>query len=306
MTFCSKVKAEICRDVPSSRCCCIAMSYGLLLYASTFTAREIRVISASDDLAVFLPRLFRRAFGFAFDTVTEKKTPTSRRSFIIRDPVKIGAVLEQFGYDAERLLALHVNLGVLEEDCCRVSFLKGAFLAGGSVTDPAKRYHLEFATDHASVSREVCSLMREMGLEPRESVRKNTQLLYFKQSEVIEDLLTMLGAGISSMEMMNAKIDKVMTNTVNRKVNCDAANVRKAVDAAQEQLRAIRYIERVSELSLLSEKERETARLRLAYPSETIAELARLHDPPVTKSCVNHRLRAIVAAARQLREQNEG
>ena len=305
MTFCSKVKAEICRDVPSSRCCCVAMAYGLLLYSSTFTAREIRIISASDDLAVFLPRLFRKAFGFSFDTVTEKKTPSSRRSFIIRDPEKIGTVLEQFGYDAGRLLALHVNLGVLEEDCCRVSFLKGAFLAGGSVTDPARRYHLEFATDHASVSREVCSLMREMGLDPRESVRKNTQLLYFKQSEVIEDLLTMLGAGISSMEMMNAKIDKVMTNTVNRKVNCDAANVRKAVDAAQEQLRAIRYIERVSELSLLSEKERETARLRLAYPSETIAELARLHDSPVSKSCVNHRLRAIVSAARQLREQNE-
>ena len=276
------------------------MCYGMLLYASVFSPREIRIISSSDELYSFIPRLFRRTFGFGFDSITEKRSENSRRSYVIRDPEKLTAVCERFGYDPARTPVLHVNLGVLEEDHCRVSFLKGAFLTGGSVTSPEKGYHLEFATDHASVSREVHALLGELGFEAREASRKNIHLLYFKQSGVIEDILTLLGAGVSSMDLMSAKIEKGMMNTVNRKVNCDAANVKKSVDAAQAQLRAIRLIQERSELTLLPEKERETARLRLEHPSETTAELARLHDPPVSKSCVNHRLRNILAAAAEL------
>ncbi len=303
MTFSSKVKAELCREFPSSRCCCTAMCYGMLLYGSVFTSREIRIISASDELHSFMPRLFRRTFGFGFDSISEKKTENSRRSYLIRDTDKLSAICERFGYDPSRMPVLHVNLSVLEEDHCRISFLKGAFLTGGSVTDPDKGYHLEFATDHASVSRETHALLGELGFDAREASRKSTHLLYFKQSGVIEDLLTFLGAAVSSMELMSAKIEKDMTNSVNRLVNCDAANVRKAVDAAQAQLHAIRLIQERSALTILPEKERETACLRLEHPSETTAELARLHDPPVSKSCVNHRLRNILAAAAELEEQ---
>ena len=303
VTFSAKVKAEICRDLPSSRCCCTAMCYGMLLYGSVFTPREIRIISASDELFSFMPRLFRRTFGFGFDSISEKRTENARRSYVIRDPGKLSAICERFGYDPERMPVLHVNLGVLEEDHCRISFLKGAFLTGGSVTAPERGYHLEFATDHASVSRETHALLGELGFDAREASRKNINLLYFKQSAVIEDLLTLLGAGVSSMDLMSAKIEKGMMNTVNRKVNCDAANVKKSVDAAQAQLRAIRLIQEKSELTALPEKERETARLRLEHPSETTAELARLHDPPVSKSCVNHRLRNIMAAAAALEEK---
>lgn len=279
------------------------MCYGMLLYGSVFTSREIRIISASDELYSFMPRLFRRTFGFGFDSISEKKTQNSRRSYVIRDPEKLSAICERFGYDPERMPVLHVNLGVLEEDHCRVSFLRGAFLTGGSVTDPERGYHLELATDHASVVRETNALLGELGFYAREAARKNTHLLYFKQSSVIEDLLTLLGAAVSSMDLMSAKIEKGMTNTVNRKVNCDAANVRKAVDAAQSQLHAIRLIMERSELTVLPENERATARLRLEHPSETTSELAKLHDPPVSKSCVNHRLRNILAVAAELENQ---
>ena len=281
------------------------MCYGMLLYGSVFTSREIRIISASDELFAFMPRLFRRTFGFGFDSISEKRSEKARRSFVIRDAEKLSAICERFGYDPDHMPVLHVNLGVLEEDHCRISFLKGAFITGGSVTTPEKGYHLEFATDHASVSRETHALLGELGFDARETTRKNINLLYFKQSDVIEDLLTLLGAGVSSMDLMSAKIEKVMMNTVNRKVNCDAANVKKAVDAAQAQLRAIRLIQERSELTLLPETERETARLRLEHPSETIADLARLHDPPVSKSCVSHRLRNILRTAEELEKQEK-
>ena len=303
MTFSSRVKAEICRDAPSSRCCCTAMCYGMLLYGSMFTSREIRIISASDELFSFMPRLFRRTFGFGFDSISEKKTPNSRRTYLIRDPEKLSAICDRFGYDPARMPVLHVNLSVLEEDHCRISFLKGAFLTGGSVTDPLRGYHLEFATDHSSVSRETHALLGELGFDAKEAARKGVNVLYFKHSSVIEDILTLLGAGVSSMDLTNATIEKDVVNNVNRKVNCDAANVRKAVNAAQAQLRAIRFILERSELTLLSENERETARLRLEHPSETSADLAKLHDPPVSKSCVNHRLRNILAAATELEKK---
>ena len=305
MSFSSKVKSEICREFPAARCCCTAMCYGMLLYGSVFTSREIRIISANDELYGFMPRLFRRTFGFGFDSISDKRSENARRSYVIRDAEKLSAICERFGYDPERMPVLHVNLGVLEEDHCRISFLKGAFLTGGSVTAPEKGYHLEFATAHASVSRETHALLGELGFEARQTARNNVNVLYFKQSEIIEDLLTLLGAGVSSMDLMSAKIEKVMMNSVNRKVNCDAANVRKAVDAAQAQLRAIRIIQERSELTLLPETERETARLRLEHPSETSAELARLHDPPVSKSCVNHRLRNILRAAEELEKREE-
>lgn len=137
-------------------------------------------------------------------------------------------------------LANHVNFAVLEEPCCRAAFLRGAFLAGGSVTDPRKAYHLELSTSHYNVSREVPALMREAGFQPKEATRKANYIAYFKQSERIEDFLTAIGAPLAAMEIMNAKLEKNLRGSVNRRVNCDAANLDKAVEAAQVQLEAIR------------------------------------------------------------------
>ncbi|MFQ9411399.1 MAG: DNA-binding protein WhiA [Evtepia gabavorous] len=128
--------------------------------------------------------------------------------------------------------AHHINFGMLEETHCRLSFLRGAFLAGGSVTDPQKGYHLELATTHLRVSRELDTLLLELGYAPKETTRKANYITYFKQSEAIEDLLTAIGAPVSAMELMNAKAEKLLRNGVNRRVNCEAANVDKTVDAA--------------------------------------------------------------------------
>lgn len=192
-----------------------------------------------------------------------------------------------------------MNFAVLEESCCRTSFLRGAFLAGGSVTDPRKGYHLELATTHQSVSRELEALMREMELEPKAAQRKGNSVIYFKQSDRIEDFLTSIGAPVSAMEVMNAKLEKDIRGSVNRRVNCDAANLDKAVEAAMVQLEAIRRLEERGRLALLPDKLKETAALRLAHPEDTLSQLAERCDPPITKSALNHRLRKLVELGRE-------
>ena len=183
---------------------------------------------------------------------------------------------------------------MLEEEHCRLAFFRGAFLAGGSVTDPAKRYHLELSTPHLSVSRELRALLLECGFTPKETTRKANSITYFKQSEAIEDFLTKIGAPCAAMDIMSAKVEKSMNNTINRKVNCDTANADKVVAAAQEQIDAIRRIERDYGLDVLPEKLQSAALLRIANPEASLADLATLSYPPVTKSCLNYRLKKLM------------
>ena len=172
----------------------------------------------------------------------------------ITDRAAVETVFAAFGADLSRTVAHHINLAVLENDCCKASFLRGAFLAGGSVTDPSKNYHLELITAHASVSRETAALLTELGFAARSIDRGANTVLYFKKSEAIEDFLTKIGAPCAAMDIMSAKVEKSMNNTINRKVNCDTANADKVVAAAQEQIDAIRRIERDYGLDVLPEK----------------------------------------------------
>lgn len=292
MSFSYGTKAELCRDPISRKCCAVAESYGLLLYCNTFTQKEIRIITESRELAQRLPKLFRRAFNLTFDTIPGESEKAGKQIFVISSPDKLRAIFAAFGFSEGGMLAHHLNLSVLEDDCCRPSFLRGAFLAGGSVTDPAKRYHLELVTDHYNVSRETYSLLLEMGFEPKEARRKGNFVVYFKQSAAIEDFLTTIGAPLSAMELMSQKIEKDMRNAVNRKVNCDTANVSKTVDAAILQIEAIEKLSRKTGLDSLPDKLRATAEMRLNNPEMSLAELA--EASMLTKSCLNHRLRKLV------------
>ena len=291
MSFSSETKDELCR-VPLSRpCCALAEAYGVLLYCHTFDRREIRIITAGDSFAQRLPKLMKRAFSLGFD-VLPPEGAAGKRTFLITDPDKIYTILSAYGQESS--LSPHVNFGVLENDCCRSSFLRGAFLAGGSVTDPDKRYHLEFFTGHNAVSREVYALMLEMGLSPRDSSRSGGAVTYFKQSEAIEDVLTTMGAPLAAMGVMQSKMQKDMRNAVNRRVNCDSANADRIVAASREQLEVIQKLEREYGLFNLPEQLQETAMLRIANPEASLSDLARLADPPVSKSAMNHRMKKLL------------
>ena len=297
MSFSGEVKQELCR-VPLDRpCCARAEAYGVLLCCNTFTPGEVRVVTESGSFAGRLPGLMERAFGVAFDRLPAPEE--QKRIFQISDPAKLHRIVEALGYDPRQSPVLHINFGLLEEDCCRSAFLRGAFLAGGSVTEPSKRYHLELVTGHAQASRELMALLADMERRPRITARAGGQVIYFKSSDQIEDLLTLMGAPVSAMALMNARAEKELRNGVNRRVNCESANLDKAVDAAQEQLMAIRRLYDLGRVEGLPAQLKETIVLRETFPELTLSELAEEFDPPITKSCLNHRLRKLVALSRQ-------
>ena len=293
MSFSSDAKAELCRDFINKKCCALAEASGVLLFCSGISSEQIKLVTESEAFAARLPQLFHKAFRLDFDEVQEG----GKFSFWINDPEKIAKIFEAIGYSPAESITLHVNYGLLEKDCCRLAFLRGAFLSGGSVTDPAKRYHLELTTNHHKVSRETEHLLSEQGFAPKATLRNGSSILYFKQSEAIEDVLAWLGAPVAAMGVMEAKIEKEMKNKINRIVNCDNANTSKVVEAAQAQIAAIRALRERGVYEGLPEKLKQTAELREANPDANLMELAELFDPPLTKSALNHRLRKLCELA---------
>ena len=301
MSFSSNVKAELCKDSLSKKSCAVAEGYGVLLYCNTFSSTEIRIITESRDFAARLPRLFKKAFVITFDQEPAAQDRGTLQ-FAISSEDKIAKIFETLQMDLKASLTLHVNFGMLEEEAECMAYLRGAFLAGGSVTDPAKRYHLEMTTSHYKVSRETCALLIECGFSPKELSRGGNNILYFKQSDYIEDFLTAIGAQVSAMGVMEAKVEKDLRNGVNRRVNCETANLTKVVDASMGQMAAIRALEEAGELDKLPGKLRETALLRRENPEATLQELAAMLNPPITKSAINHRMRKLLELARALEE----
>ena len=299
MSFSFDTKTELCRLAQAERHCAVAECYGVLLYCNTFSAKEIRIVTGNGMFGQRLAEQFMHAFSINFDILPEK-ADTGKQAYIINDKNKLREIFETFGYSLESMLAHHVNLGVLEDECCRRSFVRGVFLAGGAVTNPAKSYHLELVTAHYNVSRQTYSVLLEMGFSPKEISRGGNYIIYFKQSSAIEDFLTSVGAPLAAMELMSAKIEKDVRNSVNRKVNCDTANVTKTVDAAASQIKAIEKIAEAGLMDTLSDKLKQTALLRLQNPELSIKELAEISIPPVTKSCLNHRLRKLMEFAEQI------
>lgn len=299
VSFSGSAKAEICRSVPQKRCCAIAEAFGVLLYCNSFSRDGIRIITECGEFAQLLPKLFKKAFSIAFDSIPTEGT-SGKYIFQIRDPQKISQIMHAYGFDPMSTLSLHINLPVVEEDCCKSAFLRGAFLAGGSVTDPEKGYHLELSTTHHSVARESSILVQEvMALSPKTAVRGGSCVLYMKQMDQIADFLTFLGAPVASMGIMETHLEKELNNKVNRRCNCDEANTSKVVEAAQEQLAAIRILRKKGLFEHLPPKMQQAAVAREAHPESSLTELAAMMEPPITKPAMNNRLKKLMQAAKE-------
>ncbi len=299
VSFSGSAKAEICRNIPAKPCCALAECFGVLLFCNSFRPDHIRIITECREFAQILPKLFKKAFGVSFDLVPDADTP-GKLNFQISDQDKIRHIMHAYGFDAGDTLSLHINLPIVEEDCCKASFLKGAFLAGGSVTDPVKGYHIELATTHSSVARECNSLMHEvLSVQPKYTARGGSHVLYLKQSDMISDFLTYLGAPVSAMGIMEAKLEKELNNKVNRRCNCDDANTSKVVEAAQEQLTAIRMLRDTGAYQNLPAKLQQAATAREEHPESSLTELAAMMQPPISKPAMNHRLQKLVQLAQE-------
>ena len=322
MSFASEARAELCRLRIDRQCCAVAECCGVLLYSTVFSRERVRISTASPEFAARLPKLFSKAFALTFDGLPPayaagEKTPQcrgessgpafsgaeagcrpGRYTFTVTDRDKLQRIFETFGLDFLSPTPVHVNFALLEEECCRIALIRGAFLAGGSVTDPVKGTHLELSTPHRAAARETCSILQELDFQPGESQRAGHTLLYFKQSDKIADFLTTIGAGVTAMGVMTARVDKEMRNRITRQINCDSANADRTVTASREQIDAIRRVSaKFGGLDALPEGLRDAALLRITNPEASLADLSKLSFPPVSKSCLSHRLNRILALA---------
>ena len=195
---------------------------------------------------------------------------------------------------------MRINRANLECESCAATYLRGLFLSCGVVTDPSSDYHLEFSVPYYNLSRDLTVLLAECCLRAELARRGGCHIVYFKESEQIEDFLTLIGAPVSSMRLMEVKVMKTVRNHVNRTTNCETANLNKTVSAAASQVQDIRLIQQTVGLSYLEPELRELAELRLQNEEMSLRELAATLSHPISRSGVNHRLRRILEFAEKL------
>lgn len=301
-SFSGSTKAELCRNFPQRHCCDLAQCYGILLFCNSFGPYGVRIITESREFALLLPKIFGKAFDICFDIQPDADF-SGKQVFQINDEHKLRKIMSVYGFDPKVTFSLHLNLPIVEDECCRSAFLRGAFLAGGSVTDPGKGYHMELTTTHQSVARETYALIEEtLGFYPKTAERAGGQVLYLKQSDRICDCLTCMGAPVAAMGIMEAKLEKELNNKVNRRCNCDDANTSKVVEAAQEQLSAIRVLADAGLLDKLPGKLQSAAFARLEHPEASLTELAAMMDPQISKPAMNQRFKKLIQAAKEAKQ----
>ncbi len=295
MSFTSKVKAELC-SLPIKRECCLrAECYGAWLFSKCFSVKENTFVTESGPSARRMLELAAAGAGVSAElsyAVSRRQHPAYRVS--LPEEQERLHMLEAFGHTG-REWNLRINRGALEDECCPVAFLRGVFLTCGSITDPNKAYHLEFAAPYKNLAGDLYTLLGEAaGFQICPSVvrRQGGYGVYLKDSGQIEDLLTFLGATGASMELMQVKMYKEARNNINRKTNFETANMDKTYWASARQIAAIAAINDYKGLDSLPERLRELAALRLEDPELTLRELGERLG--ISRSGVNHRLQKLV------------
>lgn len=289
MSFSSDVKDELCAALPEG-CCRVAMAYGMAQAGRAFSATAVSLQTEHNGVADVYERLLREVCG-----VHSLHRTGREGGFIlltVEDAAEREAVLARFGH-AKGEVALRLNRANFECDGCPAAYLAGAFLACGAITNPETGYHLEFHLPHYNLSRDLLALLRELSLSPKYMNRKGNQVIYFKESEQIEDCLTRMGATGAALELMGVKMVKNIRNNANRVTNCESANIDKTVAAATVQREAIRRIQAAGAMELLPPELRELALLRWDNPELSLRELGAALSEPISRSGVNHRLRRI-------------
>ncbi len=321
MSFSSDVKQELARQFPEAYHCLIAEAAAILRFAGTASGDTahgtLLVETESVVLAKKYLRLIKAAFDISVDLTVRGGASGKTHIYRIELSADDCATAEDedmpspVGDSFSRVWRETADWGnpdfaksLLEYSCCRRAFLRGAFLAAGSMSDPGKSYHFEIVCRTTADVSVLTRVIETFDLSPKQTVRKQKFLVYFKDSEAIVDMLHIMGATGAPMNLENARIIKGMKNDANRQSNCDAANIGKTVRAAARQLEDIRLIEREAGLDSLPPQLREMAEVRLEHPEESLAELGEYLFPPVGKSGVNHRLSRLAEIAARIRQRD--
>lgn len=290
MSFSAEVKNEILSIEIENRCCRHAFAYGMMLFSRAFSSFEISILTEHRNIAEKYCELVKEVCSVEPHFVKSGAGKYKAEILSGADRLK---VLETFGYDKKSNFS-RLNWSNFTDECCKIAFLRGAFLTCGTVNNPNKGYHLEFVVPYNNLSRDLEHFITdydELTVMPKRISRNSTQVVYFKDSESIEDILTVMGAVNSCLELMGIKMYKDMRNNVNRKLNFENANLDKTIDAAAKQIEAIDHIKKTVGLSYLSEELRELAVLRSDNPDMSLRELGENLTVSISRSGVNHRLK---------------
>ena len=314
MSFSSKVKDELSRQVNPARHCQIAEIAAILSLCGKVKISDqdhfsIEIHTENVAVARKYFTLLKKTFNIGTDVSIRRGAYLKRnRTYIVavrehEDAIRVlqaAKLLNEYGEVSENLSV--VRNVVVQNTCCRRAFIRGAFLASGSISDPEKFYHFEIVCATMPKAQQLRELIATFDIEAKIVRRKKYFVVYIKEGSQIVDILNVMEAPVALMELENIRILKEMRNSVNRQVNCETANINKTVSAAVKQMEDIRYIQATIGLDGLPDNLREMALVRLERPDATLKELGEALDPPVGKSGVNHRLRKLGLLANDLRE----
>ncbi len=297
MSFSSEVKKELL-EIQNSPCCERAFNYGLLLFGRAFSAAEFSLMSENPDIAA---AYCRAVTFFSGAVVAPVRTEGGKYKVSVQDADIINKVFEDLGIDSFSVKR-RVNFANITEGCCFAAFIRGAFLACGTVTNPEKEYHLEFSVASKNLCDDIVKIFNEYEPVPKITQRNGAYTAYFKSSTDIEDVLAIMGATENSLAFMGAKVYKDIRNTVNRKVNFENANLARTIAAATKQYEAIAFIKEKRGFDSLPAELREIAELRYADRELSNSEIARLLPGGITVSGVNHRFKRLIKIAEDLKK----
>lgn len=316
MSFSGSVKEELLGCIDNARHCRIAEVAAVLAFDGEIVRLpsggiDLRVSSENESLVRKYFTLLEKTFTMRNSVSIDDRITKKNNRFVVEleepeSTVKILQAVRLLGNDrTPQVSDALVNQMVVQRNCCRRAFIRGAFLCAGSISDPEKFYHFEIVCGSKAKAVQLMELIQSFEVDAKIVQRKKYYVVYVKEGAQIVELLGIMGAGVSLMNLENVRILKDMRNTVNRKVNCETANINKTVNAAVKQVEDILYIRDTAGLDSLPENLEETALLRLEYPQASLKELGALLSTPVGKSGINHRLRKICSIANELRGVRE-
>lgn len=314
LTFSGKVKEELSKQWNGGKHCQIAEIAAIISMCGkvTIDSRDcyaVKVRTENISVARKCFTLLEKTFNIEAEslvTINKSKGNTTYTVVVKQheDAMKLLQAARLVDGDGEISEEFSTSRNmIVHKSCCKRAFLRGAFLASGSMSHPEKSYHIEMVCASKAKAEQIQKLINSFGLDAKVILRKNSYVVYLKEGSQIVDLLNIMEAPIALMEMENVRILKEMRNSVNRKVNCETANINKTVSAAAKQAEDIRLIQKEIGLNKLPEGLQEIAELRLTYPDASLKELGEMLTEPLGKSGVNHRLRKLSELAEDIRNK---
>lgn len=300
MSFSSDIKDELIKIENMPDCCKHAMAYGMFLFGRSFTLSDVSLMTDNESVANKYISLSKEACNIEAELNVSR---AGKYTAFFNGDENRRRVLSVFSCTGTERTH-RIDRGNLANDaadneentnCCDAAFLRGVFLSCGTASDPNKSYHLEFVVSYKTLSLDLMKILNEYGIKAKHMTRRYVNVIYIKDSESIEELLTMMGAHISAMEIMNIKIYKDVRNLTNRRNNFENANLSRTVFASFDQVSAIEKLKSGGAFAALPEDLKQVAELRIENPDASLREIGELCEPKMSRSAVNHRLKKLMS-----------